>query len=116
MVIVASKVNRTYTWKHVCDGARHLYAEQARNAEQKSKDTCHETTPDEDIHIRLRTGYQFQELGRFSEKENKWGKEDGRACICPICELDRWVVAIRQRGLDQDRMNSNAERGKYTIE
>jgi hypothetical protein len=86
----------------MCDRTCHLNAEQARNAEQKSKETRHETTPDEDIHVPLGIGHQLQDLDRFSMKHNKWGKEEGRACIRPICELDRRVVAVREGGLDHD--------------
>lgn len=84
------------------DRACHFYAEQAGNTEQKPKKAGDEAPPNEKVHVPLGMGTQFQELGRLSAKQHKWGKEDSGTCICPISELDSRVVAIRERRLDQD--------------
>ena len=97
------------------DGARNFNAEQACNAKQKPEETRHEGTPNKNLHIPLGTGIQFQNPGGFPEKQHKRSNENRRTRICPICELDRGIVAVRQRGLDKNRMDCNGQRGKYPI-
>ena len=90
----------TYAREHVRDGTRHFNAEQARDAEQKAEETGHKAAPDENLDIPLGVSTQFQDLGGFTMEKNEWSDEDGRSCICPICELDSRVVAVRKRRLD----------------
>ena len=98
------------------DGARNFNAEQACYAKQKPEEARHEGTPNENAHIPLGTSTQLQYPSRFPKKQHKWSNEDRGASICPIGELDRRVVAVRKRGLDQDRVNSNGQGGEYAVE
>ncbi len=97
------------------DRACDFNAEQASNAEQKPEEPSYKSTPYENPHIPLGASAQFQNPDRFPEKHHKWSNEDSRACICPISKLDGRVIAIRERRLDQDRVDGNGQGGEYAI-
>jgi hypothetical protein len=97
------------------DRARNFDAEQACDAKQKPEETRHEGTPNENPHIPVGTGTQFRNPGGFPEKQHKRSNEDRRARVCPVCELNRGVIAVWQRGLDKDCVDRNGQRRKYPI-
>ncbi len=50
------------------DGARNFDAKQAGNAKQKPEEPRYDSTPNENPHIPVRTGTQFQYPDRFPEE------------------------------------------------
>lgn len=99
------------------DGAGDFDTQQPGDAEQEAEDSCYKGTPNEH---RKFPGCIVGDLAPDHRKlaaENDKGEEQyGRAHIGPPCQLDRGVIAIRQRALYQHRMNSDEERGKDTVD
>ena len=87
-------------------GTCDLDAQQSRDTKQESEEARYQTTPDKDIAIPLAVLHHCLKHVMLPMENHEGKKEHSRTCICPPCEFDGRIIAIRQGALDKHSVKS----------